>query len=58
VSDLNASTESYRAALAPLRYEVLMDFDFGVGLGAARPRYVTAARTLEPIRSGVAWFVA
>ena len=45
MSDLNASTESYRAALAPLRYEVLMDFDFGVGLGAARPRYVTAART-------------
>ena len=58
MSDLNASTESYRAALAPLRYEVLMDFDFGVGLGAARPRYVTAARILEPIRSGVAWFVA
>ena len=58
MSDLIASTESYRAALASLRYEVLMDFDFGVGLGAARPRYVTAARTLEPIRSGVAWFVA
>jgi hypothetical protein len=26
--------------------------------GLSRPRYVIAARTLEPIRSGVAWFVA
>ncbi len=33
VSDLDASAEFYRAALAPLGYEVLMDFDFGVGLG-------------------------
>ncbi len=33
VSDLRASTEFYRAALAPLGYEVLMDFEFGVGLG-------------------------
>lgn len=33
VSDLNASTEFYRAALVPLGYEVLMDVDVGVGLG-------------------------
>lgn len=33
VSDLHASTELYRAALAPLGYEVLMSFEFGVGLG-------------------------
>ena len=58
MSDRNASTESYRAALAPLRYEVLMNFDSRWDWGAASPRYVTAARTLEPIRSGVAWFVA
>ena len=32
MSDLNASTEFYRAAPAPLGHEVLMDFDFGVGL--------------------------
>jgi catechol 2,3-dioxygenase-like lactoylglutathione lyase family enzyme len=33
VSDLRASTAFYRAALEPLGYEVLMDFEFGVGLG-------------------------
>jgi hypothetical protein len=37
VSDLNASTEFYRAALAPLRYEVLMDVDFGGGTGQHGP---------------------
>ncbi len=35
VSNLRASTEFYRTALAPLGYVVLMDFDFGVGLGLA-----------------------
>lgn len=33
VSDLKASTLFYGATLAPLGYEVLMDLDFGVGLG-------------------------
>jgi len=33
VSDLTASAEFYRAALRPLGYDVLLDFDFGVGLG-------------------------
>ncbi len=36
VRNLRASTEFYRTALAPLGYEVLMDFDFGVGLGRDR----------------------
>lgn len=33
VSDIKASADFYLAALAPLGYAVLMDFDFGVGLG-------------------------
>jgi len=33
VSDLTVSTAFYRQALAPLGYTVLMEFDFGVGLG-------------------------
>lgn len=33
VADLQASKAFYRQALAPLGYGVLMDFDFGVGLG-------------------------
>lgn len=33
VRDLRASADFYRAALAPLGYDVLRDFDFGVGLG-------------------------
>lgn len=34
VSDLAASTAFYDRALAALGYSVLMDHDFGVGLGA------------------------
>ena len=34
VSDLARSSAFYAAALAPLDYRVLMDHDFGVGLGA------------------------
>lgn len=33
VTDLARSAAFYRAALGPLGYQVLMDFDFGVGLG-------------------------
>ncbi len=33
VRDLKASADFYRAALTPLGYDVLRDFDFGVGLG-------------------------
>lgn len=33
VTDLKASTQFYRVALLPLGYDVLMEFDFGVGLG-------------------------
>jgi len=33
VSDLAASSAFYARALAPLGYRVLMDHDFGVGLG-------------------------
>ena len=33
VRDLSRSKAFYRHALRPLGYEVLMDFDYGVGLG-------------------------
>lgn len=35
VSDLSASKRFYIRALAPLGYEVIMEFEEGVGLGAA-----------------------
>lgn len=34
VADLARSAEFYRRALRPLGYEILMDFDYGVGLGS------------------------
>jgi len=33
VSDMNKSKEFYKRALAPLKYELLKDFDFAVGFG-------------------------
>ncbi len=33
VSDMTASAAFYAKALAPLGYRVLMNYDFGVGLG-------------------------
>jgi hypothetical protein len=53
VSDLNASTESYRAALAPLRYEVLMNFDSGWDWG--QHRLATSPPPALLSRSVAAW---
>ncbi len=44
VSDLARSKAFYRHALAPLGYEVVMEFEGGVGLGAAgKPDFWIAA---------------
>src|SRR6266508_1997383 len=37
VQDLQRAVAFYRAALAPLGYDVLMEFPFAVGMGSGKP---------------------
>ena len=49
VSDLAASRAFYAGALAPLGYEVLLDWDTGVGLGTGGVPSLFLLTTREPM---------
>ena len=57
VSDLAKSKAFYQAALAPLGYEVMMDFGDAVGMGQERPDFWIAKGTAGT-RSHIAFAAA